>query len=139
MADGGGRVPAITGYDRDILAALRAAAEAGAPAPSNLTLMKHGAPAPYSVTGAIRRLVKANAIAVHKPRGNQRVFEIVGTGQKTAPTRMPGRPAEQAGWKIRRCLGCGEDFRSEWAGNRQCDRCKSLKSYRSTNSSFEGP
>ena len=26
----------------------------------------------------------------------------------------------------RRCLGCGADFLSSWAGNRMCDRCKRL-------------
>jgi len=26
-------------------------------------------------------------------------------------------------WKTRKCLRCGKDFRSTWAGNRLCGRC----------------
>jgi len=32
--------------------------------------------------------------------------------------------------KLRRCLVCGDEFLSLWAGNRICKRCKSRSSWR---------
>lgn len=32
--------------------------------------------------------------------------------------------------KNRRCMMCGEDFESDWAGERICRRCKSTEAYR---------
>ena len=31
-------------------------------------------------------------------------------------------------WKTRKCLRCGHDFMSEWAGNRMCMRCRAKAS-----------
>jgi hypothetical protein len=32
--------------------------------------------------------------------------------------------------KLRRCMMCGENFESDWAGERICRRCKSTEAYR---------
>jgi len=32
--------------------------------------------------------------------------------------------------KLRRCLSCGEDFPSAWAGERVCKRCRSSSRWR---------
>ena len=32
--------------------------------------------------------------------------------------------------KLRRCLMCGQDFESDWAGERICRKCKSTEAYR---------
>ncbi len=33
--------------------------------------------------------------------------------------------------KLRNCLVCGQEFVSEWSGNRICKRCKSSSAWRS--------
>jgi hypothetical protein len=33
--------------------------------------------------------------------------------------------------KVRKCLRCQEEFRSEWAGERICGRCKGSNAWRS--------
>ncbi len=35
-----------------------------------------------------------------------------------------------SGQKLRRCLLCGEDFPSTWAGERICRRCRSSNTWR---------
>ena len=32
--------------------------------------------------------------------------------------------------KLRRCLMCGKDFLSEWAGNRICKKCRSSAAWK---------
>jgi hypothetical protein len=32
--------------------------------------------------------------------------------------------------KLRRCLMCGQNFESDWAGERICRKCKSTEAYR---------
>lgn len=39
-----------------------------------------------------------------------------------------GAPNHQA--KTRRCLSCGEDFPSAWAGERVCKKCRSSTKWR---------
>ena len=57
--------------------------------------------------------------------------------QNAAPAPQPKpRPSEKGKWrkpqsaprqeKERRCLSCGQDFLSSWAGNRICKECKSI-------------
>ena len=42
--------------------------------------------------------------------------------------------SDQPTWdvpKVRRCLRCKDEFRSEWSGERVCPRCKNTNAWRS--------
>lgn len=132
-------------YDAKVLALLEQAAAAGAPAPTDDAL---GAAADISCSRAgraIARLVTAGKIRVRRPSYHARVIEIVATGTATLPTKprppvsayCDRRFARRGEGRDRNCLRCRRTFRSEWAGERVCPRCKSTKEYRSANSSFE--
>jgi hypothetical protein len=43
---------------------------------------------------------------------------------------LPEQPDADAP-RYRRCLKCGDDFPSEWAGQRVCPRCKKRSEWRS--------
>jgi hypothetical protein len=53
-----------------------------------------------------------------------------GQPKETPAERLDAdRPADDP--KHRRCLKCGDDFPSEWAGQRVCPRCKKRSEWRS--------
>lgn len=47
--------------------------------------------------------------------------------QKQDEEQQP-KPVTQP--KTRRCLSCGENFPSEWAGERVCKKCKATTNWR---------
>lgn len=47
------------------------------------------------------------------------------------PTDVSIDPADRHTARVRQCLKCKSDFRSQWAGERICSRCKGSKGWRS--------
>ena len=51
------------------------------------------------------------------------------------PAELDPEPRHEA--RERMCLMCGEPFASAWAGNRICDKCRSLARWRGGNNPLE--
>jgi hypothetical protein len=50
---------------------------------------------------------------------------------RAQPKTAPSERSDADDSKHRRCLKCGDDFPSEWAGQRVCPRCKKRSEWRS--------
>jgi len=46
---------------------------------------------------------------------------------KNAAAKEQARIAFEAKTTVRKCLGCSDEFRSEGAGHRMCNRCRSRR------------
>ena len=115
------RTRRIEGIDRRILSAIRQAAKAGRPAPTNVLLAHEGKINERSVAKALARLADDDHLIIER-RGIQRRFTI---GKHTTDWTVTGRGCRERPKRAkRRCMRCGAPFLSEGIHHRLCLECR---------------
>ena len=79
----------------------------------------------------IARLAKVSKPTVSRALSNSPLVNEVTRQHVLAVAAEHGYTVNRNAQKLRRCLMCGDEFLSEWSGNRICKRCKSSTAWRS--------